>query len=256
MCVPCRMVAEGAGLRVFLTCVGTALLTAVVTVALAVLLLIMSSGAWWDKFWTDPNATFAAAVAIFTLFLVVVGFLQALAIFQQYKATLALEAAVFVYVATKLVPYADEHSTVALADHVELGMPPDFCRVLVFLGNAGRSNATIRRACIEKLVAPNLPPTPIYQHVEGWHTILPPGTQTWAMFDRGAGDVKLTPAERAEIVERSSYLWVYGYFTYSDFMGNIFTHGFLSRWDIARGFDREINPVYEFQRKGAGPPVT
>ena len=140
----------------------------------------MSSGAWWDKFWTDPNATFAGVVAFFTFFLVVVGFLQALAIYQQYKTTLALEGAVFAYVGTKLVPYSDERSTIALADHVDPGMPPDFSRVLVILGNIGRSNATIRRACIEKLVAQDLPPTPTYRHIEDWpHTILPPGTQTW-----------------------------------------------------------------------------
>jgi hypothetical protein len=242
-------------MRLFLVCVGTTLLTAVITVALAVLLLIMSSGAWWDKFWTDPNATFAAAVAVFTLLLVVVGFLQARSISLQYRATVALEGAVFAYVATKLVPYADEHSTVALADHVDPGMPPDFCRVLVLLGNIGRSNATIRRACIQKLVSQDLPPTPTYQHIEDWpHTILPPGTQTWAMFDRGAGDVRLTLAERNDIAARRCYLWVYGYFTYSDFMGNFFTHGFLGRWDIIHGFVREISPVYEFQVKGAKPP--
>lgn len=42
---------------------------------------------WWDKFQTDPNATFALAVALFTLALVIVGAWQARRLRQTVEAT-------------------------------------------------------------------------------------------------------------------------------------------------------------------------
>jgi hypothetical protein len=42
---------------------------------------------WWDKLWSDPNATFAGAVALFTLALVVVGGVQAWRLRQSVEAT-------------------------------------------------------------------------------------------------------------------------------------------------------------------------
>jgi hypothetical protein len=42
---------------------------------------------WWDRVWTDPNATFAGAVAFFTLALVIVGAWQARRLRQTVEAT-------------------------------------------------------------------------------------------------------------------------------------------------------------------------
>jgi hypothetical protein len=47
---------------------------------------------WWNKLWTDPNATFAGAVAFFTLALVVVGAFQARRLRQSVGATNAAVA--------------------------------------------------------------------------------------------------------------------------------------------------------------------
>lgn len=41
----------------------------------------------WQKLWTDPNATFAGAVAVFTLALVIVGAWQARRLRQTVEAT-------------------------------------------------------------------------------------------------------------------------------------------------------------------------
>ena len=238
-------------MKLILVSAITALMAAAFAVVLAILILIASSGVWWERFWTDPNATFAGAVAIFTLGLFIVGGLQAWVTRLQYRATVALEAPVFLFLAIKLVEYADERSTVAISDKVEKGVPPAFCRILVLLSNSGRSNANITQGCLEWFVGPNLSPDPIYQpqHVQSWNAILPPNIPIWALLDR-IGDVRLTPEQRDVINDRKSYLWTYGFFTYSDFKGSSFTHGFLGRWDLDQGFVREVNPKYEYKREG------
>lgn len=241
-------------MRLVLCCVFTALLGAAFSVIMVILILIMSSGAWWEKLWTDPNATFAGAVAIFTLGLVFVGYFQVKATRAQvvtsglqYRATLALEAPNLFIPAIKLVEYANETTTVAVSDPVLKGMP-NFCRILVLLTNSGRSNANITQGCLEWIVAPTLPPKPVYQHILQWHAILRRDEQIWGRFDP-LGDVRLTPTQREEIEAGRSYLWTYGFFSYSDFKGSSVRRGFMGRWDIHQGFVREPSIEYEYQRE-------
>jgi hypothetical protein len=241
-----RDVYGGESMKLLFISTLTALITAALTVLFVLGIFILPSIAWWEKLLTDPNATFAAAVAAFTLGLVVVGYLQVSVTRLQYRATVALEAPVFRFGQIKLVEYANKSSMVALGDRVAKGTPPAFSRILVLLANAGRSNAQVDQACVEWFVGLSLPDTPRYQHIQNWNMILPPNAQSWALFDE-FGDVELTPAECAAINARSSYLWTYGFFSYSDFKGDRFTHGFLGRWDIDHGFVREFNQKYEYQ---------
>ena len=59
----------------------------------------------------------------------------------------------------------DEYYTV-ITKIINSGVPSDFCEISVCIQNKGRTNVTIIRFCIEALVSPTLPATPIYEHIQ------------------------------------------------------------------------------------------
>ncbi len=61
--------------------------------------------------------------------------------------------------------------------------------------------------------------------------------------------IRLYQEEARTIEYFGAFLWVYGYFTYSDFMGDGFTIGYIARWDTSRGFVREPLAQYEYMRR-------
>jgi hypothetical protein len=127
------------------------------------------------------------------------------------------------------------------------GVPSNFSQVLVLIQNKGRTNMTIKRFCIELLVSPTLPPTPIYQHLQtDWKYKLGKDETNWVRADP-LGDIQLSEADRTAILNLESYLWAFGFFAYSNFIGDEFDFGFLARWDITKGFVREPNHNYEYQ---------
>jgi hypothetical protein len=205
---------------------------------------------------------FAATVALFvaTLGLVGAAIIQsrdmkasiavnrtaANAALRQANAMVAMESPIPGIVQLKLVGYADERSDVATIDPVPSGIPPPFCRPLVFLENRGRTEMTVHHFCCDWIVAPTVEEIPDYHHVEIWNGGMPKESKVWVKSQNG---IRLDQEEARTIDDFGAFLWVYGYFTYSDFMGERFTIGYIARWDTSRGFVREPLAQYEYKRK-------
>ena len=185
--------------------------------------------------WTD-SLLFA-----FILFLVYVGI-------RQNKLIYILEMPIPSVVGIKLVAYVDESSPMTLPDPVPPGPIPDFCRVLIGIHNSGRTPMRITKFSIEWMIAPTLQQESKCTHFEEWNSLILPNQGSWVMATT-MGDIRPTAVQHQTIINRQEYLWVFGFFRYSDFKGKSFDTGFLARWDINQGFVREPNKSYEYQRE-------
>ncbi len=170
---------------------------------------------------------------------------------RQVKLTRQLEAPIAVVPQIKLVEYANANSP-ALGDRVPPGPIPNFCRALVSIQNSGRSPLRIINFCIEWQVSANIPTQPQYRHFEQWDSLIGPNQGSWAMATT-MGDIQLNAAQRTAVQNQQEYLWVFGFFSYSTVFGEAYNVGFLGRWDLARGLQREPNPHYEYYRQIAYP---
>jgi hypothetical protein len=165
---------------------------------------------------------------------------------RQANAMVALESPIPGIVQLKLVAYPDEQSDVATVDPVPPGVPPQFCRPLVMLENRGRTEMTVHRFCCDWIVAPAVEEVPDYSFVEIWNGGLAKESSVWVKSQNG---IRLDWEQARTIGDFGAFLWVYGYFTYSNFMGEKSTIGYIARWDISKGFVREPLAQYEYQRK-------
>jgi hypothetical protein len=71
-------------------------------------------------------------------------------------------------------------------------------------------------------------------------------SSVWVKSQNG---IRLDWEQARTISDFGAFLWVYGYFTYSNFMGEKSTIGYIARWDISKGFVREPLAQYEYKRK-------
>lgn len=226
--------------------------------------LLPHQGEWWNKLWTDPNATFAGAVALFTLALVCVGVYQGIqlqrtveatktaanAALRQAKATVALESPIPEIVEIKLVEYADTQDRIGKGDHIIPGPLPELCRPLVHLRNIGRTYIYFERFCCDWIISESLPQQPVYRRIRTFLGALPPNMQmsdqvTW--FVDYEDLIILTEVQRNAIRNKTQFLWIFGYFSYYNFLGDRNVAGFLGRWDVDHGLSREPNQQYEYR---------
>jgi len=56
--------------------------------------------------------------------------------------------------------------------------------------------------------------------------------------------VKVTPQEKQDIQDGVRSLWIFGYFTYLNVIGDELTHKFMARWDLTRGLVGERHQGY------------
>jgi hypothetical protein len=208
---------------------------------------------WTHKYICDIKITdfwiafFTCMLTLATFGLACVGYLQVKISRLQYRATAALEVPLLVVSAIKLVEYANQTATTPITDPIQNGMIPNFCRVLPLVINSGRTSARMRHVCLEWVVAANLPGYPNYQHVQVWDASLDQNDQKWLRIDP-LGDIDLSPTQRGSIQSQLTHLWVYGYISYFDRTGKMFTRGFVVRWDLSQGFVPEPLPEYSYHR--------
>jgi hypothetical protein len=165
---------------------------------------------------------------------------------RQANAMVAAESPIFTIASLKLVGYEDERSGVATVDPVLPGVPPHFCRPLIFFQNSGRTGVTINRVFCDWTVAPTVEETPVYHFEEIWNGYLGKESSIWFRSQNGIG---LSDLEAEHIENFGAFLWVYGKIIYTDFLGDRFEHGYIARWDTVHGFVREPLAAYEYKRK-------
>jgi hypothetical protein len=191
-------------------------------------------------------AVFTTILGIFTISLAGSTRISANAALRQANAVVALEVPIPSVTEIKLVGYVNGTDNVSNIDPVQQGMPPEFCRPIIRLSNLGRTQMHFQRFCCDWLVCRNLPLEPPYQRISQLGGAFPGNTPpTW--FADLTNVIQLTNEERQIMQTGESYLWVFGYFRYLNFMREPAVIGFLRRWDLAQGFVREPNPRYDFQ---------
>jgi hypothetical protein len=201
----------------------------------------------------DSAGLFTAVVAIFTAVLAVATIKlysatrdAAQAALRQANVLVAAESPIFSIVGLKLVAYDNEQSAVATIDPVPRGVPPPFCRPLIQIANTGRTAVTVNRVFCDWVVTATVPELPEYHFEEVWNGTLNKDGLVW--FRSGNG-ISLSELDAEHIENFGRFLWVYGKFVYTDFMGERFEYGYVARWDTAHGFVREPLAAYEYKRK-------
>lgn len=220
-------------------------------------------GRFGPEVWT-AIATFVVAGFTFTLWRTTdrlwkssekqIGIAQktATAALRQANAMVAIESPVLVIGQVKFVAYPDAYDPQSTVDPVLEGEIPAFCRALVGLNNSGRSNATITRLCLEWRILPMLPVTAMYEdyHIQPMNLLFGPNPNLITFFglEHPANPVVLTVTQRIQIRDGQS-LWVYGFFTYRNFMNESFDLGFVTRWNPPYGLVAETHQNYAYHRQ-------
>jgi hypothetical protein len=203
---------------------------------------------------------YTGLVALFTFLLFGAATAQVLVLISQLRH-LATQAGAMVTVESpvpelsdiKLVQYQNWNSPQTVPDifgmeidRIPPGPIPDFCRVLVYIKNFGRSSMHITSFCMEKRVYSNLPEIPDYKNTDNsWQPWLAPYDGLWLMPGDALIAVRLTDDEKADIQAGRATFWVYGFITYLNVSGVQLMYKFLARWDLTKGFIREKRKGYE-----------
>ena len=210
---------------------------------------------FWQQTLNDPTAFFTLWVAAFTAILSfsTIGLwcvtrAAANAALRQANAMVAIKFPTPRIVEMKLVEYRDENDRIGTGDRVPPGILPDLCRPLVMLQNLGRTEMYLQEFCCDWIISDTLPIAPTYQHIRPLNGTLPGSAvnspQVW--FLNFQDIIRPTPEQRIAIENRTHFLWVFGFFSYLNFMRDRSVIGFIARWDITQGFVREPNPRYEY----------
>lgn len=209
---------------------------------------------WWGKFTTDPNATFAGAVALFTLGLVFVGYLQFKKMNETLKATekiakateVSAEATLKMAKATEVsaeatkmaaeATFSIERPSIVARDPAMVVSPSDRTEtfdltigpfVQILAKNTGRTPAKLKSLAVRTLVLRNLPTPP---------SELPPiPFQPGRVLENGESEYifqkcSYIPGEATEVLTGRKFWWAYGYILYTDFSDREHKTGFCFRW--------------------------
>src|ERR1700689_5981210 len=136
------------------------------------------------------------------------------------------------------IPGAHEHGIPAgLIERKEL-------RIVIAFTNSGRGRSTLSQVCVEPLIVrrtasdknPDPPAVPQYNNRIALSHIFD-GNQTIPMkWGDGTFNVlRFTDEELSEINGNAAWLWIYGTFVYTDFIGQTYDAGFAFHWEAVAG---------------------
>jgi hypothetical protein len=225
----------------------------------------------WTQFTHDNiTAVGTAFIAIFTLTLwrstralwlagekqIAVAHRAATAASRQVDAIVAIVSPIMIIPEIKLVGYADEVDPASTVDPVLTKPIPNVCRAFVGLGNFGRSQVTITHFCLQCDVLSSLPMEPHYrpEHTQNMQLLVDPRSQQVNFFGLGhpRNPIVLTPEQRQKM-DAGETLWVFGFFSYLNFMQEPHDLGFIARWSNNNGLVAEPNPRYSYLRTRVVP---
>jgi hypothetical protein len=171
---------------------------------------------------------------------------------RQANAMIALERPILAIHEIKLVGYPDEITPQSNEDPVIGQQIPTVCRVLVGTMSIGRTYARITQFCLEWMIAFTLPAQPQYSaaHTAPINTYFMPRENFANYFGLGhpINPIVLTAADRQRLANGETF-WVYGFFVFESFAGEVFKLGFVVRWVPGQGLAGEPNQAYDYSRK-------
>ena len=186
---------------------------------------------WWKNFTTDPNATFAGTVALFTGALVWVGWKQLKALNKTVEATKF--AAESTYAIEK--PIIIRKEAVMVVSHsvrsetFDLTIGPF---IQIHVKNTGRTAAKLQSLAVRTKVLRELPDHPDLPPPSPFHPgqVLENGESEY-IFQK----CSYIPDVNIEILSRKMFWWAYGYIVYTDFADREHRTGFCYRWSPPGG---------------------
>ena len=116
-------------------------------------------------------------------------------------------------------------------------------RAIVHFTNSGRSRSRMSELCVEWIVVPrpsdrnaDPPQKPIYTNRVGANHIFAADQTIPIKWMAGNNSIiRLLPEQRTAINDNTAWLWIYGRFTYADFMDEIYDAGFVAHWEAVAG---------------------
>ena len=106
----------------------------------------------------------------------------------------------------------------------------------------------LQEMSIDWVIAEPLPQIPIYRNAFNARgaRVRPDAPPAWWVDPRPVG-IDLTNVEQTNMINGSAHLWVYGYFSYLNFMNEEGCIGFVAKWE-GPGLVRYSHPNYEYDR--------
>jgi hypothetical protein len=112
------------------------------------------------------------------------------------------------------------------------GVPPEIAELGLPFKNSGRTVASLIEQCVETIVVDTLPTIPVYEHIFPFV----PGTLVEADKPSPVNIrnyfIRLTTDERDAIKDEKKSLWLYGYISFEDRLGERHQSRFCARWVV------------------------
>lgn len=111
---------------------------------------------------------------------------------------------------------------------VEVNLPTVKCRFHIRYDNYGRTPAIITSECLDWQICPTLPPDPLYQRIYPASTGAIVRPNDHRVIDRETFDVDFSEQQILDVGNDRSRLWVYGFVSFRDFLGQRHQTGFCA----------------------------
>ena len=176
-------------------------------------------------------------------------------------SNLNAKAAIGVELPIVSIAKAELHRAPGVAGQIAGGHVPAEITLAIDFKNRGRTAAELHSITVQCEVVRALPPTPIYKF-NSKHPFAP-GIYMEADKPLPTGNfrlpIKLLPEEVAAIEDETAFLWVFGFLSYADFMGEPHESRFCAKWvrygvqpdgslkPIGFIYDSETPPAYTRQ---------
>ncbi len=209
----------------------------------------------------DRIATYTLWLALFTFALVAVSSVQIRFLIRADKtARITAEAAgmqarAAISVELPVVFVTGVVLRASSSSGVEVNLPTVKCRFHIRYDNYGRTPAIITSECLDWQICPTLPPDPLYQRIYPASTGAIVRPNDHRVIDRETFDVDFSEQQILDVGNDRSRLWVYGFVSFRDFLGQRHQTGFCARWvkgdpTIGRSFRfvEDGPPNYRYQR--------
>jgi hypothetical protein len=224
----------------------------------------------WDRTTDEPIALYTLFLAIFTFVLAFISSIQiyfliradrtarisADAATTQSKAVIAMESPIIILANLELFESSGNPKKITS------GVPQKFWKIVTTFKNVGRTAATVKEICINWNIVSTLPEKPIYREpifkTERSSTIIQ-ATEGIFTYEKSWFPI-LEEKEVVDLNHKNAYLWIYGYITFTNFIGETYRTGFVRKWTCSElnifdssadkaGFTTEGPELYNYYEK-------
>jgi hypothetical protein len=155
-----------------------------------------------------------------------------IAVAQRAAEAAELSAKAAIGVELPIISITDFALMEISAGRITGGVPPEVSELQLPFKNSGRTVASLIEQCIETIVVDALPTIPVYEHIYPFvpGTLVEAGKPSPVSIQNYF--VRLTAVERDTIKDQTKSLWLYGYISFEDRLGERHESRFCARWVV------------------------